>query len=102
MSSGPSATKRNGNDPPERGAIAPLVRAETGAVLLVVEIEAVLLAVEIEAVRPADVPVLRAAVVRPTGQLAEGPAEIATARERAERTLPPSRWLGGSHCRRDV
>ena len=72
--------------------IAPPVGAETGAVLLA----------EIGAVLPADVPVHRGAVDRPTGQLAEGPAEIATARERAERTLPPGRWLGGSHCGCDV
>ena len=63
---------------------------------------AVPLAVETGAVHPADGPARRGAVVRPTDQLAEGPAEIATARERAERTLPPGRWMGGSHCGRDV
>ena len=90
----PNAIKRSGRGRPGREAI---VRTAVDA-----RIEAVLLAVEIGAVHPADVPALRGAAVRPTGQLAEGPAEIATARERPERTLPPGRWLGGSHCRRDV
>jgi hypothetical protein len=90
----PNATKRSGKGPPGRGAI---VRTAVDA-----RIEAVLLAVETEVVGLADVPALRGAVVRPTGQLVEGPAEIATARERAERTFPPGRWLGGSHCGSDV
>jgi hypothetical protein len=89
----PSAIKRSGRGPPGREAI---VRTGVDA-----RTEAVLLA-EIGAVLPADVPALRGAVVRPTDQLAEGHAEIATAREWAERTLPPGRWLGGSHCGRDV
>ena len=28
--------------------------------------------------------------------------EIATGRERAQRTSPPGRWVDRSHCRRDV
>src|SRR5258705_10917712 len=92
LSFGPSGTRRSGSGLPERGGIGPPARAETGAVLLA----------EIGAVLPVDVPALRGAVVRLTGQLVEGPAEIATAREWPERTLPPGRWLGGSHCGRDV
>ena len=57
---------------------------------------------EIEAVRHADVLPLPDAVGRPTDRLVEVPAEIATARERAERTFPPDRWMGGSHCRSHV
>jgi hypothetical protein len=94
LSFGPSAIKRSGRGRPGREAI---VRTAVDA-----RIGAVPLAVEIEAAHLADVQALRGAVVRPTGQLAEGPAEIATARERPERTLPPGRWLGGSHCGRDV
>jgi hypothetical protein len=57
---------------------------------------------EREAVRLADGPVLRAAMDRLTDHLVEVLAEIATARERAERGLPPDRWVGGSHCRGNV
>ena len=94
MSFGPSATRRSGSVPLDREAI---VRTGVDA-----RIEGVLLVVEIEVVHLADVPVLRGAAVRPTGHPAEGPAEIATGREWAERTFPPGRWMGGSHCRRDV
>ena len=94
MSFEPSAIRRSGKGPPGREAI---VRTA-----VVARIGAVPLAVEIEAVHHGDVPALRGAVVRRIGQLVEGPVEIATARERAERTLPPGRWVGGSHCGRDV
>ena len=46
-----------------------------------------------------------AAAVEATDQLVEGEAplvEIAAARERSERTIPPERWMDRSHCRGDV
>jgi hypothetical protein len=57
---------------------------------------------EIEAVRRAVAPLRPGAADHPTDPLVEVPAEIATARERAERTFPPDWWMGGSHCRGDV
>jgi hypothetical protein len=42
-------------------------------------------------------------VVDPTGRAGEAHlVEIATGRERAERTIPPDRWMDRSNCRRHV
>ena len=88
-----NGTKRSGSARPEPDPIGRIVgHAETEAVHLE----------EIGAVRHVDVLRLPDAVARPTDRLVEVPAEIATARERAERTFPPDRWMGGSHCRGNV
>ena len=81
MSSGASAIERSVSALPDREVIVPTVAAA--------KIEALLLA---------DGRALRVVADHPTDPLAEAPAEIATARERAERTFPPDWWLGGSHC----
>lgn len=52
------------------------------------------LLVDVQARLLADVPVFRAVVDRPTDRPVEVPAEIATARERSERSLPPDRRVG--------
>jgi hypothetical protein len=44
----------------------------------------------------------RRAASRPIDLAEVLPAEIATGRERAERTLPPERWMDRSDCGSDV
>jgi hypothetical protein len=78
---------------------APPDREETVRIAAAVQTVA---AARIEAVLHAGGQALPGAAAHLTDPLAEVPQEIATARERAERTLPPDWWMGGSDCRSHV
>ena len=87
---GESVTRKSANARLDRGENAPSGVGEAGR------------RAETEMVRLVDVPALRVAADRRIDRLAEAPAEIATGRERSERTLPPEWWMGGSDCGGDV
>lgn len=93
-----SETRKIGIAPPPRRAIAQAAHAEsvpTAARAIAVDRPA------IAAARQEHDPVRRAASLRI--EIAEVlPAEIATGRERAKRTLPPKRRMDRSDCGSDV
>lgn len=94
-----SATRKIGIAPPPRKAIVRVVRAGNVPVDRVGIVPTA--GRVIAAVRQEHDPVRRAASRRI--EIAEAlPAEIATGRERAERTLPPERWMDRSDCGSDV
>ena len=102
-----SATRKIGIAPPPRRAIgradlAENVRAANlGEIVLTVDHAIEVDRRAIAAVRREPDPVHRAASRRI--EIAEVlPAEIATGREWAERTLPPERWMDRSDCGSDV
>ncbi len=101
-----SGTRKIGSAPPPRRAIVQVDRAASARVdrVGIVQIADHVIAVDrpaIAAVRPEPDPVHRAAS-RPIDLAEVLPAGIATGRERAERTLPPERWMDRSDCGSDV
>ena len=77
------------------------VRRVASARVLRAEIVPIEVARAIAPVRQEPDPARRAAS-RPIDLVEVLPAEIATGRERAERTLPPERWMDRSDCGSDV
>jgi hypothetical protein len=101
-----SATRKIAIGPPHRRAI---VRADPGENAPADRVEIVpiadhAIAVDRRAIEAAHLepdPARRGAS-RPIDLAEVLPAEIATGRERAERTLPPERWMDRSDCGSDV
>jgi hypothetical protein len=101
-----SATRKIGIAPPPRRGIdrvdrAENVQADRGEIVLTVDHAIAVDRRAIEVVRHEPDPVRRAAS-RPIDLAEVLPAEIATGREWAERTLPPERWMDRSDCGSDV
>jgi hypothetical protein len=101
-----SATRKIGIALLRRRATAPEVRAENaqadpGEIVLTVDHGIAVDRRAIAAARRGPDPVRRAAS-RPIDLAEVLPAEIATGRERAERTLPPERRMDRSDCGSDV
>ena len=101
-----SVTRKIGIAPPPRRAIVRAdlvenVRADRGEIVLTVDHA---IAVDRRAIAAAhqDPDPARRAASRPIDLAEVLPAEIATGREWAERTLPPERWMDRSDCGSDV
>jgi hypothetical protein len=94
-----SATRKTGIVPPHRRAIVRVGLGESARADPVEIVPTVGRAIAV--VHPEPDPVRRA-VSRLTEIAEVLPAEIATGRERAERTLPPERWMDRSDCGSNV